>query len=277
MTSTETNKPASASSAGDLHQRKQEYEFHPIANVFPLMKGEEFKQFKNDIRSNKLREQIIIYEGKILDGRNRYKACKELGLPVDTRPLPPGTDPVAFVVSANVHRRHLNETQRAAVAAELATLTHGGDRSKTPIGALTDKAAAKLLNVGERSVERAKAVLSQATPNIKALIQSGEVAVSAATEVVKLPKEKQAELTTASKVRDAVKQAKQAKEEAEKKAAEGDTSKLSDEIDGLVDSLIDKLKEMKAKKPENADATVAELMRRLQIADLHTEQPKRAA
>lgn len=107
-------------------------------------------------------------------------------------------------VSANVHRRHLNESQRAAIAAQLATFTHGGDRSKAPIGALTDKAAAKLLNVGERSVERAKAVLNQATPNIQALIKSGEVAVSAATEVVKLPKEKQAELTTASKVREAV-------------------------------------------------------------------------
>ena len=199
--------------------KQQEYEFHPIANVFPLMKGDEFKRFKKDIRTNKLREQIIIYEGKILDGRNRYNACKELGLPVDTRLLPAGTDPIAFVVSANIHRRHLNESQRATVAAQLATFT----------------------------------------------------------EVVKLPKEKQAELTTASKVREAVKQAKQAKEEAEKKAAEGDLSKLSDEIDGLVDSLIDKLKEMKAKKPQNAEATVAELIQRLQVADLYTEPTKKAA
>ena len=84
---------------GDALQRKQqEYEFHPIANVFPLMKGDEFKRFKKDIRTNKLREQIIIYEGKILDGRNRYNACKELGLPVDTKPYI-GTDPVAFVIS----------------------------------------------------------------------------------------------------------------------------------------------------------------------------------
>ena len=257
--------------------KQQEYEFHPIANFFPLMKGDEFKRFKKDIRTNKLREPIVIYEVKILDGRNRYLACKELGFSFDTKPLPAGTDPVSFVVSANIHRRHLNESQRAAIAAQLATFTHGGDRSKAPIGALTDKAAAKLFNVGERSVERAKAVLKEATPNIQALVKSGEVAVSAATEVLQLPKEKQAELTTASKVRDAVKQAKQAREEAERKSAEGDLSKLSDEIDGLVDSLIDKLKEMKAKKPENADATVAELMRRLQIADLHTEQPKRAA
>jgi len=285
MTSTETNKPATASTTGasdagglpkQQQQQKQEYEFHPIANIFPLMKGDEFKQFKKDIKTNKLREPIVIYEGKILDGRNRYNACKELGLPFDIK-LYTGTDPVAFVVSANVHRRHLNESQRAAIAAQLATFTHGGDRSKAPIGALTDKAAAKLLNVGERSVERAKTVLKEATPNIQALVKSGEVAVSAATEVVKLPKEKQAELTTASKVREAVKQAKQAKEEAEKKAAEGDTSKLSDEIDELVDRLINKLKEMKAKKPENAEATVAELIQRLQVADLYTEPTKKAA
>jgi ParB-like chromosome segregation protein Spo0J len=249
MTSTDTNKPAGdAGPMPDFLKRQeppkqetkqeppkeQEFEFHPIANVFPLMKGDEFKQFKKDIKSNKLQQPIVIYEGKILDGRNRYNACKELGLPVDTKPYI-GTDPVAFVISTNVHRRHLNESQRAAIAAELATFTHGGDRSKAPIGALTDKAAAKLLNVGERSVERAKAVLKEATPNIQALVKSGEVAVSAATEVLQLPKEKQAELTDASKVREAVKQAKQAKEEAEKKAAEGDTSKLSDEIDGLVD------------------------------------------
>jgi hypothetical protein len=142
---------------------------------------------------------------------------------------------------------------------------------------LTDKAAAKLLNVGERSVERAKAVLSQATPNIQALIQSGEVAVSAATEVVKLPKEEQADLTTASKVREAVKRAKRAKEEEERKKPDGDTSKLSDEIDKLVDSLIDKLKQLKAKKPEETDADVADLIRRLQAAGLYTEPTKKAA
>src|SRR5262245_18772771 len=158
---------------GDALQRKQEppkqqeYEFHSIANVFPLMMGDEFKRFKNDIRTNKLREPIVIYEGKILDGRNRYTACKELGLPFDIK-LYTSTDPIAFVVSANIHRRHLNESQRATIAAQLATFTHGGDRSKAPIGALSDAAAAKLLNVGERSVERAKTVLKEATPNIQA-------------------------------------------------------------------------------------------------------------
>jgi hypothetical protein len=142
---------------------------------------------------------------------------------------------------------------------------------------LSDKAAAKLLNVGERSVERAKTVLKEAPPNIQALVKSGEVAVSAATEVLQLPKEKQAELTDAGKVREAIRQAKQAREEAERKSAEGDLSKLSDEIDGLVDSLIDKLKKLKTKKPENADAAMAELIQRLQVAGLYTEPTKKAA
>jgi hypothetical protein len=239
---------------------RQDYKFHPYANVFPLMKDEEFKQFKKDIKTNKLREPIVIYDTKILDGRNRYNACKELGFPIETKSLPVGTDPIAFVVSANIHRRHLKESQRAAIAAELATFMHGGDRSKAPIGALTDAAAAKLLSVGERSVERAKSVLNKATPSIKSLVKNGELTVSAAEEAVKLPN--QAELTTASKVREAVKQAK----DAERRRAESDPTKQSDEADELVDTLIKKLTAM---KPENAEAAVAELIRRLQVANLY--------
>ena len=45
-----------------------------------MMGGTEFKRFKEDIRTRKLQEPIVTYEGKILDGRNRYKACKELDL-----------------------------------------------------------------------------------------------------------------------------------------------------------------------------------------------------
>jgi len=132
MSTLETNKPATASTAGELQRKQeppkqQEYEFHPIANVFPLMMGDEFKRFRKDIKINKLREPIVIYEGKILDGRNRYNACKELGLLVDTKRYD-GDDPVGFVLSANLHRRHLNESQRAMVAAKLASLKVGANQ-----------------------------------------------------------------------------------------------------------------------------------------------------
>src|SRR5262249_6243445 len=51
----------------------------PAANLFPMMSEDEFRVFKEDIRIRGLEEDIVFFEGKILDGRNRYRACRELG------------------------------------------------------------------------------------------------------------------------------------------------------------------------------------------------------
>jgi hypothetical protein len=85
------------------------------------------------------------------------------GVPCPTRPYE-GNDPVGFVVSLNLKRRHLSESQRAMVATKLATFGHGGDRSKSPSGDLTQAKAADLLNVGKRSVERAAEVRDHGAP-----------------------------------------------------------------------------------------------------------------
>ena len=51
-------------------------EFHPIANIFPMMGEEELDQLADDIMQNGLRQPIVLYQGQILDGRNRYQACE---------------------------------------------------------------------------------------------------------------------------------------------------------------------------------------------------------
>jgi len=56
------------------------YEFHEIAGIFPLMEKEELEALTKDIAENGLQEPIILYEGKILDGRNRYLACLQAGV-----------------------------------------------------------------------------------------------------------------------------------------------------------------------------------------------------
>ena len=88
----------------------KEYEFHPIANIFPLMTDEEFEAFKEDIKTKTQQEPIILYQGKVLDGRNRYKACKALYRDPITEEYK-GSDPLGYVLSANLHRRHLGRNR----------------------------------------------------------------------------------------------------------------------------------------------------------------------
>jgi len=114
---------------------KKKLEDHPIAAVFPLLPKEEPAELAKDIETNGLINPILLYERKILDGRNRYRAILTIPKMVDD--LDPeqddkgyfneyeGNDPVGHVISLNCHRRHLTEGQRAAIAAELAKFKFG--------------------------------------------------------------------------------------------------------------------------------------------------------
>ena len=82
--------------------------FHPLANIFPLLEGEEFRALVEDIRANGLREAIWLHkDGSIPDGRNLYMACVEVGIEPRFRTFE-GGDPRAFVISQNIRRRHLS-------------------------------------------------------------------------------------------------------------------------------------------------------------------------
>jgi len=94
-----------------------EYRPHPLADIFPLITGDEFVALKQDIKDNGLLEPIWILDGMILDGRNRFRACQEVGVSPVFREYE-GDEPAAFVISLNLKRRHLDKSQSATVAVE---------------------------------------------------------------------------------------------------------------------------------------------------------------
>src|SRR5215831_5847190 len=165
-------------------------QFHPLADIFPLVEGAEFDELVADIREHGLHEPIVVFEDKILDGRNRYRACEEAGVG-PTFTVYQGDDPVSYVVSLNLRRRHLSESQRAMVAAKLATLKLGDNQHSEglPIGR-----GSALLNVGERSVARAREVQEHGAPELIHAVEQGAVSVSAAADVATLPAQEQREI-----------------------------------------------------------------------------------
>ena len=166
-------------------------EFHPLADIFPLLDGQDFAELVADIKApHGLREPIVVYEDKILDGRNRYRACEAAGVE-PTFTVYTGDDPVAYVISLNLRRRHLDESQRAMVAAKLATLKLGDNQHSEglPIGR-----SSELLNVGERSVARAREVIDRGATELVQAVERGRVSVSAAADIATQPIEEQREI-----------------------------------------------------------------------------------
>jgi N6-adenosine-specific RNA methylase IME4 len=165
-------------------------EFHPLASLFSLLDGEDFAELVADIRQHGLHEPIVLYGGRILDGRNRYRACEAAGIE-PTFTAYTGDDPVSYVISLNLRRRHLNESQRAMVAAKLATLRLGDNQhSEGP----SIEEASRLLNVGHASVERAKVVQRDGAVELAQAVERGQVSVSAAADIATQPIEEQREI-----------------------------------------------------------------------------------
>lgn len=170
-------------------------EAHEYASIFPMLPDAELQQLAADIKLNGLNNPIIKLDGKILDGRNRYAACKIAGI----RPIFDeyrGDDPLAFVFSQNFTRRQLSESQKGMIGARYATLEHGtnqykvdgsGDLSKSK----TNAEAADMVGVSEPTIKRAKAVLKHGVPELQASVESGDVSVKAAATVAKLPHDEQ--------------------------------------------------------------------------------------
>jgi hypothetical protein len=165
------------------------YAPHPFAKLFPPMGACEYEALKADIARNGLRNPILVFEGFILDGWNRYRACREIGIsPVFVEYE--GDDPVGFVLSMNLNRRHLNLSQRAMIAATLADLKPGGDRTKPQNCGLSHGRVAAQFGVSKRLVDMASALLNSVASGqgreLAERVFNGETSLNKAMRLLKL-------------------------------------------------------------------------------------------
>lgn len=199
---------------------------HPLAQLFPMLPDEQLMELGRDIRDNGQQQAVVLDEdGSVLDGRNRSAACLMVGVEPRCRTFT-GTEEqkIAFVVSSNLHRRHLDTSQRSMIAGRIRGIydeeakqrqkESGGDRksqkakSKSVVenlpqpkkpGKKSRDRAAEQVGVSGKSVDMASKVLRDGTPELASAVDSGEIAVSRAAKVADLPPDKQEEVVTAAK------------------------------------------------------------------------------
>ena len=155
---------------------------HKIAELFPLATQQELETMAADIKENGLKIPIILLDGEILDGRNRFAACELAGVQprfIDYQ----GKNPLRDVISWNLHRRHLTESQRADVGRKVALLPLGSNQYGSA-NLPTQKQAAEMMNVSERLIRDA-ALVARESPALAAQVAAGDLTVHAAIKIIR--------------------------------------------------------------------------------------------
>jgi len=176
--------------------------FHPVAGIFPMMETLEFESLKADIQRHGQLEPIWTHDGKIIDGRNRYLACTELGIEPKIREWEPvnGAELVDFVISLNLQRRMLNSSQKALVAVDALPfyeenaknrLKLSQGRGKKGVAKMPDlnfgrsrELAAQTFGVSGRYVGYAKQI-NATDPNLAQEIRDGKKTITEALKQIK--------------------------------------------------------------------------------------------
>lgn len=167
-------------------------ELHPLCTLFPRMDGEAFATLVADIRANGLREPITLHDGLILDGGNRYRACLKAGVEPKFRKFG-GENVVTFVLSANLHRRHMTPGQQAAIVASAQDWakanTHGGDRKSAQSATLHFDSVESRAQTSGASVRTQKMAdkVARKAPDLAAKVARGEISLPKAAAKVGAP------------------------------------------------------------------------------------------
>lgn len=158
---------------------------HPLSKLFPPLSEPDFNELVSDIKKNGLLNPIVTYEGKILDGNHRFKACTVAQVtPRFTEFKQNGVRPVEYVFSQNAVRRHLTKEQKIALAVEMIeALRHGKCKVRNGQGDASCQVGAKL-GIGESTLDHASRVYKE-SPNLFKQVKAGTLTVNRAYRQLK--------------------------------------------------------------------------------------------
>ncbi|WP_433693246.1 ParB/RepB/Spo0J family partition protein [Paraburkholderia phenoliruptrix] len=159
-------------------------ELHPLCTLFPRLEGVEFESLKADIEARGQLQPIVLHDGMILDGGNRYRACVELGIEPLIAEMDLGDyDLLSYVLSVNLHRRHLTPGQHAAIVAAatnwLEAQTHGGDRKSEQSATLHFETTADRAAQSGASIRTQKMAdkVAKVDPDLVKRVAHGEISL----------------------------------------------------------------------------------------------------
>ena len=156
---------------------------HLLADQLPLMSSEEFEALKADISENGQKEPILLFQGKILDGRNRYKACQKLNLEPEVEHFDGSYEAAAKLsASANLLRRHLSKSQQGMFVVKAGLAAPPGQANLN--GSETIRDAAKRYGVNHVTIYKAFYV-NQHKPELADQVLRGELSVGSAEAMIR--------------------------------------------------------------------------------------------
>lgn len=163
---------------------------HPLCEMWPVLPDDQLAELAEDIKANGLRQKILIYDGQVIDGRNRLMAMERAGIEVAAEHFEhwKGANPAALVISLNARRRHMPLASRALMVAKIRSEWLPGSQSEPK---MTIAEAAKVAKLSPAVIKRANTVITQGIDAVQSAAASGAVGLKAAARVAKMPKPKQ--------------------------------------------------------------------------------------
>ncbi len=177
---------------------------HPACKLFPQLPKDELRALAADIKANGLQNSIVLYEGKILDGRNRWLACRIAKIKPTFVQWKGQGSPVAWVISENLVRRHLTSSQRAVIALDILPMLEEEAKERLTLGkkltrvsangkGKASQIAARLTKSNSAYVAALKAI-SKTAPELIEKVRNGDLSVPDAKRLSDIPKDQRKEL-----------------------------------------------------------------------------------